>query len=266
MKHHARSLSRLMSVFVLTLSAVSAQSTPPSGAFGFLINGSYSDPSTTTGFAILGVMNFDGAGKVTGSYTSEVGDGPKQSSKPITGPLTGTYSSNPDGAGSVTITLDMGTSFTFAMAITDGGQGLQLVATNCSGDCEIGGNTTISGVARAAYTGPPKGSYGFESSYSPKPAAGVGVMNFDGAGNVTQSFTGVFLSGTKGQPQIFISGTETGTYSINPDGSGTLDFPASANDNHQTYAFVITDGGAGAMLLQTNRAGNGVSFGTARLQ
>jgi len=70
--------SRLVPVLVLTLTlicsfaySVAAQSTSPSGSFGFLINASYSDPYQTNGSAFLGLMNFDGAGNVTGSYTSE---------------------------------------------------------------------------------------------------------------------------------------------------------------------------------------------------
>ena len=278
MNDHTRMFPRLVSVLVLTLTligsyayltpenrlrAVSAQSTSLSGSFGFLINESYSDPSNQNGFAILGVINFDGAGKVAGSYTAEAGSSPQQSSQPITGTLTGTYSSNPDGSGSVTIILDVGATVTFAMVITDGGQGLQLVATNCSGGCTIGGTTMVSGVARAAYAGPVKGSYGYQFTNSPIPAGIVGVASFDGAGNVASSLTFVGLSGAGGQPSLF-SGTQTGTYSINPDGSGA--FTVSGQSGTQTYAFVMTDGGSGVLLLQTNRAGNGVSFGTARLQ
>jgi hypothetical protein len=236
----------------------------PSGSFGFLINASYSDPSNENGLAILGVMNFDGAGNVTGSYTFEVGSSATQTSQPITGTLTGTYSSNPDGTGSVTTTSDTGTTFTFAIVITDGGQGLQMVATDCSGGCNIGGTTMIGGVARAAHAGSLKGSYGLQFTNSPSPAGTVGVASFDGAGNVAESLTFVGLSGTSGQPSIF-TGTNTGTYSINPDGSGTFNLTA-ASGNSQTYAFVITDGGSGLLLLQTNRSGDGVSFGTARLQ
>jgi len=281
MKNHTRIFPRLASVLVLTLTlifsfayltpetrlrAVSAQSMSPSGSFGFLVSASYSDPSNENGFAVLGVMNFDGAGSVTGSYTAENGDSATQTSQPITGTLTGTYSSNPDGSGSVAITVDVGISFTFAMAITDGGQGLQLVATQCSGGCNIGGTTTISGVARAAQTGSPNGSYGFQFTNSPTPGGSVGVASFDGAGNVSESFTFVGLTGTSGQPAVF-SGKQTGTYSMNPDGSGTINLEAIPGlSGAQTYAFVITDGGSGALLLQTNRAGNGVSFGTGRLQ
>jgi len=72
--------------------------------------------------------------------------------------------------------------------------------------------------------------------------------------------------GTSGQPSL-ISGTQTGTYSVNPDGSGTISLaPTQPGGNGQTYALVITDGGSGLLLLQTNRAGNGVSFGTGRRQ
>jgi hypothetical protein len=92
------------------------------------------------------------------------------------------------------------------------------------------------------------------------------VVTFDGAGNATQSLTGVFLSGTKGQPSIFTSGTQAGIYTLNSDGSGTIDFAATANNNRQQFAFVVTDGGSGFLFVQTRRLGNGVSFGSARLQ
>jgi hypothetical protein len=123
MKERARVFSRLMPVLVLmlTLTVVSAQSMPPSGSFGFLINASYSDLAKNNEFVVLGVMNLDGAGNATGSYTVELGSSPTQTSQPITGTFTGTYSSNPDGTGTVTTTADNGTVFTFAMVITDGG-------------------------------------------------------------------------------------------------------------------------------------------------
>lgn len=269
MKAHTRIFSRLASALVLTLTliyAVFAQSTSPSGSFGYLINATYRDPSQTNGSALLGVMNFDGAGNVTGSYTSEPDTQPEHTNA---GTLTGTYSSNPDGTGSLTIKLDTGTILTFAMVTTDGGQGLQLVATDCSGGCGIGGanlaQAAFSGIARAAYTGAPNGSYGFLGAQSPNAAASVGVASFDGAGNLTFSLTYAAPGGSSPQPSIF-TGTQTGTYSMNPDGSGAFDLVASSSDNAKTYVFVITDGGSGLLYLQTRRSGTGVSFGTGRLQ
>jgi hypothetical protein len=129
MKDHARSLPRLVSVLVLTLTlmcsfayfapgnslrAVSAQSTPPSGSFGFLINTWLSTGSSDHGAAVLGVMNFDKAGNVTGPYTFEIGGNSTQAAQTVAGTFTGTYSSNPDGTGSVTIALDAGITATFA--------------------------------------------------------------------------------------------------------------------------------------------------------
>jgi hypothetical protein len=278
MKDHTRSLSRLL-VLTLTLigsfayltpqnilRAVAAQSTSPSGSYGYLINASYGDPFKANSSALLGVMSFDGAGNVTGSYTSEPDTQPAHTNA---GTLTGTYSSNPDRTGAIAIKLDTGTTLTFAMAITDGGQGLQLVATDCSGGCGIGGvnlaQATFSGIARAAYIGASNGSYGFLGSQSPNPAASVGVWSFDGAGNVTFSLTYVPPGGSSPQPTIFTT-TQTGAYSLNPDGSGVFSLEASSNSNAQTYVFVITDGGSGLLYLQTRRSGTGVSFGTGRLQ
>ena len=260
----ARSFLRLLSVLVLvlTLRTVSAQSMPPSGSFGYLLNGTYIDPSNESGLAILGVINFDGAGNVTGSYTIEQGSSPAHTSQPVTGSFTGTYTSNADGTGTLTTTADNGSPFTFATVITEGGRGLELVATNCPCDMST---TTFSGVARAVYTGSVNaGAYGFQATNSPAPAASLGVLSFDGAGNVSMSVTFVGLSGASGQPNIF-TGTTNGTYSSNPDGSGALTF-TMANGNMQTYVFVITDGGSGILFLQTNRSGNGVSFGTGRPQ
>ena len=133
------SFSRLAPVLVLTFTAIcNAQSTSLSGPYGFLISASTNDPAEGNGTAVLGVMNFDGAGNVTGTYTLQNGASGGQAAQTAAGKLTGTYSSNSDGTGSVTITLDIGIGLTFATVITDGGQALQLVGTNCSG-CGGGG-------------------------------------------------------------------------------------------------------------------------------
>src|SRR5205823_8567718 len=123
-----------------------------------------------------------------------------------------------------TLTFDAGITFTCAMVITYGGQSLQLVATGCTDICDLGG-IVVSGVARAAYAGSLKGAYGFQFNNSPVPGQSIGVLSFDGAGNVAVSLT--FVGAGMGpdhdphQAPVF-SGTSTGTYSLNPDGSGTI--------------------------------------------
>jgi len=271
---HKRSFSRLVSMLVLTLTltcAGFAQSTSLSGSFGFLVNESYFMRPNNNGTAILGVMNFDGAGNVTGGFTFQTGalrDRPVQT---IAGTLTGTYSSKPDGSGSVTVVFDAGITFTYAMAIADGGQSLQLVMTNClfgSNGCNFF-STVNSGIARVAKAAALNGSYAFQFNNIPNPTGTIGVMKFDGAGNVAMSFTAIApgKDDMSGQAPIS-SGTLTGTYSNNPDGSGTFSFKAASDQAAgPAFAFVITDGGSQLLLLRTdNNAAFDVSFGTARLQ
>jgi hypothetical protein len=284
MKIHKGLFPRLVSTLVLTLTlicsfayfapasslrVVSAQSKPPSGSFGFLLNSSVAQTSTDGGTAILGVMKFDGAGNVTGSYNVQLGDSDSQPASSAAGAFTGTYSTNTDGTGSVTLALDAGISFTFAMIITDGGQGLQFVATGCTDSCDLGG-IVIGGAARSAYAGSLKGSYGFQFNNSPNPGQSLGVASFDGAGNVAVSLTfvgaGMGPNNDPHQAPVF-TGTSAGTYSLNPDGSGVIVLPAAfGGQSDQMYAFVVVDGGSGLLLIQMNRSGSGVSSGTARLQ
>jgi hypothetical protein len=398
MKDHARIFPRLASVLILTLTliccfayltpgnalrAVAAQSTSPSGSFGFVVNAFQIDSNGSNGGAVLGVMNFDGAGNVTGTATLKPRNTNAQNAQPVPTTFTGTYSSNPDGTGSVTLSFDVGIGATLAMVTTDGGQGMQLLSTDCSncganvslqgqalsltgglpvslffqgatgniplslsGVNSAGSGTTIytaaattgsgtaqcpdgssgtwtasvptltialnggagnflaavfgtvcgnpdfetlsglvtgtvgpggatnlilhgtgfviNGIARAAAGGSsPNGSYGFQLNYSPFPAGTVGVMKFDGAGNVAVS-----LTSAGGGNSSATTATLTGTYSINSDGSGTIDLKtASGQAAGPAFAFAITDGGSQLLLLRTdNNTAFDVAFGTARLQ
>jgi len=99
--------------------------TSPMGSYGILLN---QWPSSNTGndktSGLLGVLNFDGAGNVTATYTKVDLDFTVK-----TGTATGTYSPNPDGSNTVNLTFDDGSVWTLAAAVTDGGSGLQLLVT-----------------------------------------------------------------------------------------------------------------------------------------
>lgn len=263
MRVHGRSFSRLVSVLVLTLTltgALAAQSLDPIGSFGFLLNTSYSDPSNEGGMAILGIMNFDGEGNVSGPYTLELGSGGTQPVQTITGTFKGTYSSTHESTGSITIAFDNGLDLSLAMVIADRDTSLNLIVTSCS--CDLTG-TVISGVARykmqkaSESVATLRGSYGGQSGLSPQASREVFVWSFNGAGQITTSGTFVEPGGTA------IIGSNTGTYTVNSDGTGTVTLAKTSNQGVNTFVFVTTECGSGLLLLQTNRLGNGVMFGTA---
>jgi hypothetical protein len=122
----------------------------------------------------------------------------------------------------------------------------------------------FTGIARAAAVGQSlNGSYGYQSSFAPFPRGEVGVLTFDGAGNVTSTGTSVADGSARGSGQPVLTGAGgTGTYSVNPDGTGTVQLQGSG-----TLAFVITDGGSGILFLRLHTTNeNDLQFGTARLQ
>ncbi len=101
--------------------------------------------------------------------------------------------------------------------------------------------------------GGPHGGAGFYSFDPPEPIDGVAIVNFDGAGNLTQSDF-VIMNGSKrpGQtdPTTGFDSGETGQYTVFPDctGSFEVDFPPAASPpSHGTFftvRFVTTPKGA----------------------
>ena len=93
--------------------------------------------------------------------------------------------------------------------------------------------------------------------------AELGVLHFEGAGNVTISFTSM-TGGIKG------SGTESGTYTVNANSTGTMTFTGGSNP--PTYSIVINSSAAGVAkgisLLRTdnNYPSDASESGTAVLQ
>lgn len=97
----------------------------------------------------------------------------------------------------------------------------------------------------------PMGSYGILLNQWPSSNTGndktsglLGVLNFDGAGNVKATYTKVNLDFT------VKTGTATGTYSPNPDGSNTINLTFD-DGSVWTLAAAVTDGGSGLQLLVT---------------
>ena len=115
------------------------------------------------------------------------------------------------------------------------------------------------------------GTYGFTAV---APYAGsnsgtgaiLGVITFDGAGNVSGTSTQV-------QPDPSPNATTVqsqrvpfaGTYTVNADGTGTLMLQIPGVGQPVPVSLVVTDGGSGIMFVQTG-AGNSLLTVTARKQ
>ena len=272
MQDCVRRFTWMFSLSVLLLcNSAQGQTTSLSGPYGFLVNAASFMRPNNNGTGVLGMLNFDGAGNVTGSYTFEQGlKGPNKPTQNIAGSLTGTYSINPDGTGTTTLNLDAGLTVTFAMVIGSGGQSLHLVMTNCFVGGEGCNNfaSMTSGYARAAQAGPLIGSYALELNSSPNPNGTVGVLNFDGTGNVTLSFTTVApgQDDTTGQMPV-TTGSLSGTYSANSDGTGSIAFNGSIGASAtSSFVYAMTDGGSRLLLLMTDGTLSDVWYGSARQQ
>ncbi len=113
-----------------------------------------------------------------------------------------------------------------------------------------------------------KGSYSFlinkwTANPNSQQLAVVGVLTFDGAGNVSGTGTAV-------GDGVSLSGTLGGTYTVNPDATGVIEFTSLFTGGTAQVAFtlnsIIAGVARGAQLLQTDEGGNHVTSGTAVLQ
>ncbi len=186
----------------------------------------------------------------------------------LTGTLTGTYSSNPDGTGQMNLTYAIGLftqKINLAMVITDGGDGLQIVETDIAGKL-------LSGTARTTGTVsgiPPNTRYGFQinrwtifgGQQGVRPDVIIGLLNFDGADNASVASTEVLAS----QDPAAQTATFNGTYTTNADGTGQISLAIGAGQTQQV-GLVITDSGAACYLLFTTDDPRRVHTGIARRQ
>jgi|SRR5579872_144561 len=91
------------------------------------------------------------------------------------------------------------------------------------------------------------------------PIALVGTFTFDGNGNVT----GASVSSQNGN---IGRGTYTGTYTVNPDCTGTIVVQGSGG-HAAHYSFVMDDGGSGFQYICTDSGPISIVYsGTARRQ
>lgn len=117
------------------------------------------------------------------------------------------------------------------------------------------------------------GAYGFSIAVpyignASSTGAIQGSVIFDGAGNVSIGSgvtVGVGSDPNATVPQVQPLQSSAGTYTVNPDGTGTITLQNS-NGKVTSLSFVMTDGGSQLMLVVTAGIGNVAATGIARKQ
>jgi hypothetical protein len=245
-------------VFITLALALSAQAAGFSnaslkGSYSFLTNLRTANVSTPQ-FAAVGVMTFDGAGNVTGSYTS-IADHAVQS-----GSLGGTYLVKSNGTGAINLTTGLPAKFAITLNSIAAGvaQGVQLLRTDDTNNEVISGTALLQSTTAGKYTvASLKGN--FTLQYNPwtddaslPEDGGVGIFSFDGKGNIKGSVT-IMFGGSQ------VGGPFKATYKVNSDGSGTI---TGIGKHSLQIAFVLNSVAAGQakglQFLDTNTGdGNG---------
>ncbi len=116
-------------MFPPTVKAAAFSNASLSGGYSFANSGETLGPGSIK-FAEVGVLTFDGAGGIKGNATMNDGG------TICTAIVTGTYSINPDGSGSATITQTSAARgcttiiFPVALALSGGGAQVQFVETS----------------------------------------------------------------------------------------------------------------------------------------
>jgi len=253
---------RLLQVGVLVFMAIAlALSAQAAGFNNASLKGSYSFSTnlrtanvSKDQFAMVGLMTFDGAGNVTGSYTS-ISNHAVQS-----GPLGGTYVVKSNGTGAIDLTTGSTAQFAITLNSTAAGvaHGVQLLQTNDTNNEVISGTALLQSTTVGKYTvASLKGNFAFQ--YNPwtddaslSEDGGVGIFSFDGRGNIKGSVTILFGG-------VQFGGPFKATYKVNSDGSGSI---SGIGKHNLKIAFALNSVAAGQakgfQFLDTNTGdGNG---------
>jgi hypothetical protein len=212
-------LAVCMFIGILSLSAQASYTTANvKGSYSFLLDEWIA--STNGNSAVVGVLTFDGVSAVTGSFTYVTGTGLDSG----TFEAGSTYTVKPTGSGTINLLTAGGTiTLDFVLTSVAGGvaQGLQILEIEAANLITAGSAIAmnLSGSASAANL---KGIYSFLTNYwSADPTqtqqANVGTASFDGVSKVT-------LTDVQEQGGVEKNVTLLGTYSVNANGTGTMNF------------------------------------------
>ena len=253
----------LSSQRIMTAQTSAYDVTSFNGSYAYNLSGCAFDSLSgrNTRIAEAGRLTADGAGNVSGADTVIVDGGLVRRT------FTGNYTINSDGTGTLVLNPSWGPQIHADLIAGEGGRVIKFVITDSG--------STLSGVIesqQAASQTPPSGYDGgtLRGGYEYRidgtavdcygnvtPIREMGRLSADGAGNLTGSST-VSING------YVVRRTLSGTYSINPDGSGSatlypswgppIDLDLFVSASGLKANFVITDSGStltGAMTAQS---------------
>lgn len=233
---HTASLT-LIALFALSLAAWgSCSNANLKGNYGYA--GTDTDTSGNLQ-ASIGHVTANGKGALTGTQTQSV-DGTI-----VTAPVTGTYTVNADCTGSGTIKSKGKNGSNFDLTVLSGGKRVQTVTT----DSGVIGTSYAEAQGSATCTkAGVKGTFGVQSTgvfLTVGPVAFNGLLTLDGAGNLSGTASGSVDGQTFSQQSV------SGTYTIKSNCTGTMTFQISG-EQEQHAGFVVVNGGAGMLLLETD--------------
>jgi hypothetical protein len=254
-------------IFVTIALALSAQAATFSnaslkGSYSFLTN-LWTANTSTNQFAMVGVLILNGAGTVTGSYTS------LSLQTFQTGTLVGTYTVNSNGTGTITFTTGSTAQFAITLDSTTAkvAHGVQLLQTNDSNNEIVSGTAVLQSTTAETYSvASLKGNFSFQENQWTADASQaqeslIGIGTFDGKGGFKGTYTSVFNG-------RLATRTDTGTYTVNPDGSGSLSL-SGGTQIVLVLSSVVAGKAKGGQFLAINPeplAGNYVISGTTLKQ
>jgi hypothetical protein len=126
LKTPLRQLAGLGSLLFIAVAGLAQSGPSLNGTYAVLAGAKQYDSFGETGGAILSVLNFDGAGNVSGTAVLKGRTGEPRDGDTGTSAVQGTYTTNADGTGAATLNFtDFQLSVKLAMVITDGGKSIQ---------------------------------------------------------------------------------------------------------------------------------------------
>jgi hypothetical protein len=168
--------TRLFSLLLLAVTGFAQSGTSINGSYAFLATAKQSDSFGDSGGAILSILNFDGAGNISGTAVLKVRTGEPQNGDTGTGAVQGTYTSNSDGTGNVALDFtDFGFSAKLAMVVTNGGKTIQF-ADGPGSTGPISFNSNLQGTPDSV-SGPVPGGF-FLQSFFPGLVQASGTIPF----------------------------------------------------------------------------------------